>query len=150
MGATAQMGQKSEMHTEQVQARLLAWAPQGVPSGAQATGQPGTVLVGLQLTHPPHWHTYWKNSGDSGLPTELQWTLPPGVMAGDIAWPVARHLGRATISPDNVAVAATGNGPFEVMTLFHDGEAVPDELRQAMARLLNGTPRPAVQNEGGE
>ena len=69
---------------------------------------------------------------------------------GDIAWPVARHLGRATISPDNVAVAATGNGPFEVVVLFHDGGAVPDELRQAMARLLNGTPPPAVQNEGGE
>ena len=98
MGATAQMGQKSEMHTEQVQARLLAWAPQGVPSGAQATGQPGTVWVGLQLTHQPHWHTYWKNSGDSGLPTELQWTLPPGVMAGDIAWPVPKKIPIGTLA----------------------------------------------------
>ena len=92
MGAAAQIGQKSEMHTEQVQARLLAWAPQGVPAGAQATGQPGTVWVGLQLTHQPHWHTYWKNSGDSGLPTDLQWTLPPGVLAGDIAWPIPKKI----------------------------------------------------------
>ncbi|MGE4238110.1 protein-disulfide reductase DsbD family protein, partial [Hydrogenophaga sp.] len=35
---------------------------------------------------------YWKNSGDSGLPTELQWTLPPGVTAGPIAWPTPRKF----------------------------------------------------------
>ena len=98
MGATAQITAKSEMHTEQVQARLLAWAPQGVPTGAQATGQPGTVWVGLQITHQPHWHTYWKNSGDSGLPTELQWTLPPGVMAGDIAWPLPKKIPIGTLA----------------------------------------------------
>lgn len=98
MGAAAQITAKSEMHTEQVQARLLAWAPQGVPTGAQATGQPGTVWVGVQLTHQPHWHTYWKNSGDSGLPTELQWTLPPGVMAGDIAWPLPKKIPIGTLA----------------------------------------------------
>ena len=38
------------------------------------------------------WHTYWKNSGDSGLATSLTWTLPVGVMAGDIAWPVPKKL----------------------------------------------------------
>ncbi|MEZ5607850.1 MAG: thioredoxin family protein [Burkholderiaceae bacterium] len=92
ISAKSQFGSKSEVHTEQVQARLLAWAPQGVPTGAQATGQPGTVWLGLQLKHQPHWHTYWKNSGDSGLPTELQWTLPPGVMAGDIAWPLPSKI----------------------------------------------------------
>lgn len=38
----------------------------------------------------PKWHTYWKNSGDSGLPTQLTWTLPPGVEAGEIAWPIPK------------------------------------------------------------
>ncbi len=55
---------------------------------------------------------------------------------GDIRWPVARHLGRATISPDNVAVQATGDGPFEVLFLYHDGDAIPGDLRQSMARLV--------------
>jgi thiol:disulfide interchange protein/DsbC/DsbD-like thiol-disulfide interchange protein len=73
------------VQTEQVRAELLAHAPQGA-----APGQ--TVWVGLQLTHQPQWHTYWKNSGDSGLPTELQWTLPAGVTAGDIAWPTPRKF----------------------------------------------------------
>ena len=50
------------------------------------------MWVGLQITHAPEWHTYWKNAGDSGMPTELQWTLPPGVMAGDIAWPLPKKI----------------------------------------------------------
>ena len=92
-GAQGTFSSKSEVRTEQVQASLLAHAPQGIPLGLTpeaAAGQP--VWVGLQITHAPHWHTYWKNAGDSGLPTELQWTLPPGVMAGDIAWPLPQKF----------------------------------------------------------
>ena len=66
-------------------AELLVHAPQGV--------QPGQPLwLGLQITHSPQWHTYWKNPGDSGLPTELQWQLSPGAAAGDIAWPTPRKF----------------------------------------------------------
>lgn len=75
----------SVVKTDQVRAELLAHAPEGAAPGAK-------VWVGLQLTHAPEWHTYWKNSGDSGLPTDLQWTLPPGVTAGDIAWPTPRKF----------------------------------------------------------
>src|SRR5687768_14820577 len=49
---------------------------------------PGTPLtLGLLLEHDPHWHTYWRNPGDSGLPTELALSLPAGVAAAPIAWP---------------------------------------------------------------
>ncbi len=71
--------------TERVRAQLLAHAPEGV-----APGKP--VWVGLQITHQPQWHTYWKNPGDSGLPTTLTWNLPTGLSAGEIAWPVPRKL----------------------------------------------------------
>jgi thiol:disulfide interchange protein DsbD len=50
---------------------------------------PGThVTLGLHLTMDRGWHTYWKNSGEAGLPTQVHWSLPPGYAAGDIAWPV--------------------------------------------------------------
>jgi DsbC/DsbD-like thiol-disulfide interchange protein len=76
---------KSTVTSERVRAELMAHAPEGV--------QPGkTFWVGLQLSHQPEWHTYWKNSGDSGLPTQLQWTLPAGMAAGDIAWPVPKKI----------------------------------------------------------
>ncbi len=71
--------------TPYVRAELVAHAPQGV-----APGEP--LWVGLSITHQPEWHTYWKNPGDSGLPTELAWTLPPGLDAGEIAWPLPRKI----------------------------------------------------------
>ena len=48
--------------------------------------------LALRLTHEPHWHTYWINPGDSGLPTTLRWDLPPKFQAGDIAWPAPRRF----------------------------------------------------------
>ena len=82
---SAQGGAKSVVTTEHVRAELMAHAPEGVEPGKP-------VWVGLQLTHQPEWHTYWKNSGDSGLPTQLTWTLPAGVTAGDIAWPLPKKI----------------------------------------------------------
>jgi thiol:disulfide interchange protein len=64
---------------ELVKAELLADTTAIVP------GKPFTV--GLLLRMAPHWHTYWKFSGDAGLPTELKWKLPPGWKVGDIQWP---------------------------------------------------------------
>jgi thiol:disulfide interchange protein len=86
--AHAQLGNsspKAVVATEQVRAELMVYAPDGVDPGKQ-------VWVGLQLIHKPEWHTYWKNSGDSGLPTLLEWTLPKGVTAGDIAWPFPKKI----------------------------------------------------------
>ena len=61
---------------------------------------PGTTLwVDLHLDIAPGWHTYWRNPGDSGLPTELAWTLPAGFTAGDIVWPV----------PERFVVGTLGN-----------------------------------------
>jgi thiol:disulfide interchange protein DsbD len=75
----------SVVTTERVRAELLAHAPEGV-----APGKP--LWVGLQITHQPQWHTYWKNPGDSGLPTTMAWTLPASLSAGEIAWPVPRKF----------------------------------------------------------
>ena len=44
--------------------------------------------VGLLLRMAPGWHTYWKYSGDAGLPTEIKWNLPPGWKVSEIQWPV--------------------------------------------------------------
>jgi thiol:disulfide interchange protein DsbD len=83
--AAPAQGQTAVVSSERVRAELVAHAPQGLEAGKP-------VWVGLQITHQPEWHTYWKNPGDSGLPTTLEWKLPPGIEAGEIAWPVPRKL----------------------------------------------------------
>ncbi len=73
------------VQTDQVRAELLAHAPEGV-----APGKP--LWLGLALDAIPHWHTYWQNPGDSGLPTTLAWTLPAGASAGPVQWPTPQRL----------------------------------------------------------
>ena len=51
-----------------------------------------TLWVDLHLTIKPGWHVYWRNPGDSGLPTAIDWNLPPGFSAGNIRWPVPEHF----------------------------------------------------------
>ncbi len=42
--------------------------------------------VALEFDIRDGWHTYWRNPGDSGQATSLQWRLPPGFTAGGIVW----------------------------------------------------------------
>ena len=72
-----------------VAARLVA------ETGSIAPGQ--TLWVDLHLDIAPDWHTYWRNPGDSGLPTEIAWQLPPGFTAGDIVWPVPERFVQGAI-----------------------------------------------------
>jgi thiol:disulfide interchange protein DsbD len=53
------------------------------------SARPGDVIwAGLEMDMPRPWHTYWRNGGDAGQATEIKWTLPQGVTAGEIHWPL--------------------------------------------------------------
>ena len=55
--------------------------------------QPGQPIeAALRLKIIDHWHTYWRNPGDSGLPTKLTWSLPVGITASPIEWPYPKRL----------------------------------------------------------
>ncbi|MCO4089651.1 MAG: protein-disulfide reductase [Limnohabitans sp.] len=128
------------VNTEQVQAELLVHAPQGVQAGQ-------TFWLGLQIEHQPQWHTYWQNPGDSGLPTRLQWQLPAGLQAGDIAWPLPKKIPIGTLAnygydgrlllvvPVTVAAAfqfpVTGGLPLQLQAewLVCRQECIPQEGR---------------------
>jgi thiol:disulfide interchange protein DsbD len=91
-GTAALLGGDSHVvNTEQVRAELLVHAPEGIRAGQ-------TFWLGLQIEHQPDWHTYWQNPGDSGLPTRLQWQLPAGLQAGDIAWPLPQKFPIGTLA----------------------------------------------------
>ncbi len=82
-GSTANQGARTQAHL------LLA---------ADSARAGDTMLAGVELHMPPGWHTYWKNSGASGLPTSIKWDLPAGVTAGDIQWPVPEKLPDADLT----------------------------------------------------
>ncbi len=78
------------------QGRELVKAEFLADTSAVVPGKPFTV--GLLLRMAPRWHTYWKFSGDAGIPTELKWKLPPGWTAGEIQWPIPLK----TIDPGDI------------------------------------------------
>jgi DsbC/DsbD-like thiol-disulfide interchange protein len=83
VAATA-LAHAAPVRTGHVAAELVA------DRGALVPG--ATVTVALRLAIDSGWHTYWRNPGESGLPTTLAWRLPPGYRAGDIVWPAPRAL----------------------------------------------------------
>ncbi|MFO1460285.1 MAG: protein-disulfide reductase DsbD family protein [Verrucomicrobiota bacterium] len=84
------VGMVSGLAQGKAQARLLFDA---------ATVPPGSAFYGaVELTPPPGWHTYWRNPGDSGQRTKIEWKLPEGITAGDIHWPPPRTLTEAGIT----------------------------------------------------
>lgn len=52
-------------------------------------------MVGVLLKIDTGWHIYWKNSGDTGLPTSLSLTFLDGFRAGPVLWPVPVSFSRS-------------------------------------------------------
>jgi thiol:disulfide interchange protein/DsbC/DsbD-like thiol-disulfide interchange protein len=73
-----------------------------------------TLWVDLHLAIKPGWHVYWRNPGDSGLPTTIEWQLPSGFSAGDILWPVPERFVQGGIGNYGYAGAADLLVPISV------------------------------------
>ena len=134
-GAAAQFHLKtsatgsSTVATPHVQAELVAQAPDGV-----GPGKP--LWLGLSITHQPEWHTYWKNPGDSGLPTQLEWKLPPGIDAGEIAWPVPRKIPIGNLANYGYEGTVLLPVPMTVAQAFQPGPLAREASFQLSASLL--------------
>src|SRR5258708_4159373 len=72
------------------------------------------------------WQTYWKFSGDAGLPTEMKWKLPPGWKVGDIQWPIPLK----TIDPGDIETYG-----YENEVLLIQEITPPSKLDDSSAKL---------------
>ena len=89
VGARAQMqpvgdGGPGPVKAQHLTAELVSAGPSIAPGG--------TLQVGLVLTLEEKWHVYWLNAGDSGEPPHITWTMPDGVTAGPMQFPVPSRL----------------------------------------------------------
>ena len=55
---------------------------------AVEAGKPFTVGVRFEIERD--WYIYWRFVGDIGLPTSVEWELPPGFKAGPLQWPLPK------------------------------------------------------------
>ena len=77
-------GGPGPVKAQHLTAQMISLGPAIAPGGTQQ--------VGLLLTLDPHWHVYWINPGDSGEPPRIAWTLPTGVTAGPMQFPIPQRL----------------------------------------------------------
>jgi thiol:disulfide interchange protein/DsbC/DsbD-like thiol-disulfide interchange protein len=52
----------------------------------------GQLQIGLSLTLEEHWHVYWVNPGDPGEAPSIKWTLPAGITAAPIQYPIPSRI----------------------------------------------------------
>jgi thiol:disulfide interchange protein len=77
-------GGPGPVKAQHLTAELVTLAPNIAPGG--------TLQAGLVLTLEEHWHVYWINAGDSGEPPKITWTLPAGMTAGPMQFPIPSRL----------------------------------------------------------
>ena len=91
---------------------------------AIAPGEPFTV--GIKLSMKEHWHTYWRNPGDSGEPTRVTWKLPRRFAAGDLQWP----------TPSLIRVGPAANFGYEGETILLARVTPPRDLKSGTTANL--------------
>lgn len=120
--------------TEHAEAELVAARDAAEPGG--------TLLVALRLKAKPGWHTYWRNPGDSGQPTSIDWRLPPGFAAGAVRWP----------PPQRFPIGPLVNYGYEGEVLLASEIRVPAEAKgtlrlAARARWLVCNPQHCIPEQ---
>ncbi len=96
---------------------LIADVDQVVP------GEP--FRLGLRLKHDQHWHTYWRNPGDTGFPTRFEIEGPADTQYGDIVWP----------APQRYSVGPLANYGYEGETLLAREVSLPADYKRRQARF---------------
>jgi len=96
---------------------------------ALVPGKPITVMLRLKVQDG--WHSYWRNPGDSGLASQLSWTLPDGLTAGEPQWPYPERIntpplvnygysGEAALLTELAVSPTLSHGLRQVMTVQAD------------------------------
>lgn len=85
-----------------------------------------TIQIAWEFKLSPHWHIYWNNAGDSGLPPELKSTHNNNTTPQALTWP----------TPKVISIPPVTNYGYEDAVTFVSNYTVPTGL----ARGLNVMP----------
>jgi thiol:disulfide interchange protein len=133
-----------------VHAEFIAEQPEIRPSE--------TVTIALRETIREGWHTYWRNPGDSGAPTFINWQLPDGWTAGEIQWPYPERMPIGPLmnygyeeevvllvdirAPESAAVGESITIPADVGWLVCSDVCIPEDTYLELQLGISDTPAP--------
>ena len=120
-GAQQDAPADSVFRTKHVTAELLS---------EHVTLRPGTTAwVALVFRIIPKWHTYWRNAGDSGEATRIDWDLPEGYAAGGIVW----------LPPERIPVGPLVNYGYSDEAIHMVPISVPKDARPGETATLTAS-----------
>lgn len=61
-------------------------------SAVEATGSLAQIPLGLHITLPEGWKTYWRAPGDAGLPARIDWSGSTNLADAEIRWPIPERF----------------------------------------------------------
>lgn len=109
---------ESDKHTS---LRMLADVKEVVPGS--------TFMLGVELTMQPGWHTYYKESGDAGMPTSIEWVLPAGYKHGELLWQKPHKF-------DDAGIVTYGYSEKTVIAVKVTApETIPDGEQKLVAKV---------------
>jgi DsbC/DsbD-like thiol-disulfide interchange protein len=68
--------------TPESRVRLLSGLEAAPPAGTETA-----LDLGVEIRLAPHWHAYWRNSGDAGYAPKLDLTATPGASKAELLFP---------------------------------------------------------------
>lgn len=72
----------SAQQTSLAEARLVA--------DSYSPEKDSVISLGVLINLKDDWHIYWRNPGDSGLPTDIEITLPDGITSSEVKFPIPK------------------------------------------------------------
>lgn len=125
---------------------------------AIAPGKP--FRAGVFFRIPEQAHIYWRNPGDSGLATGVEWSMPDGAEAGALQWPNPHRFTieglddvnygyeretvlftNVTIEQDATAESMTIAARAYWLVCLDDGECIPEEIQLKLTIPVESAPR---------
>lgn len=121
----------------------------------EAQLHPGSNNAGLYFKLESGWHVYWRNPGDAGEPPHIKWTLPGGITAGPLEFPIPKRLPLGPLMdfgyedevlfPFQVSVADNASGTAvlraKVDWLVCRGSCIPEKTELEITRpVASGSP----------
>src|SRR5262245_54169722 len=77
--ARGTVGEGPVVKQEHVNARLV--------TAASAVTPGGTLPIAIEFEIEKDWHIYWRDGGSTGLPTTVDFKLPPGWRVSPLQYP---------------------------------------------------------------
>jgi DsbC/DsbD-like thiol-disulfide interchange protein len=92
----------------------------------------GELRMGLHFRLAPHWHVYWKNSGDAGFAPTLVFAPVAGLSQPEVLWPAPR---RFDLPGDLVAFGYQDEVVYPVRARLHGSDSAGSAGRAGTNRL---------------